>query len=166
MIPFDSMEAMRSGVYASTDWSYIAGMIDGDGSIYFNSPSKKSWYCPRLDISSIYKPTIEWLANKFIEVRIWRYMCERIQTGRKHPTWIVQTGGRKAFKTLIPLLEPFLKTKQQHIQVVKQFIQLREKDKPIVLTRNQKGQIQTTRFPYNQKELELVQTLKKLNEMI
>jgi len=105
------------------DWSYIAGFVDGEGSLML-SPTPKSKWCPfqpRLRISNTNLDVIKWLQQK-----IGGFIKTREETNNRKQIWYLVVNGTK----LLPVLEnmlPYLKVKKKHAELLIRYIKLRKK---------------------------------------
>ena len=101
------------------DRAYLAGLIDGEGSIYvgaFGPERKRSCY-PAVAIGMTDKAIIEWVAGHFA-VKV-SYVCKR-----KNPKWLdqyfVRLSGKRA-QILCRVLLPYLKVKRRQAELVLTF---------------------------------------------
>lgn len=102
------------------DRAYLAGLVDGEGSIYvgaFGPHRKRSCY-PAFAIGMTDRGIIEWVAG-VLGTSV-SYVCKRT----KNPTWkdqhFVRLTGKRA-QTLCAVLLPYLKVKNQQAKLVLSF---------------------------------------------
>ena len=106
--------------------AYIAGLIDGEGTIYvgYVGPKRRSVY-PHVGVAMTHYDVLQWFGSKIGAGTIKlnnhtnrRRYNERIRTQR--PQFIVKIFGRKA-QLLCQRILPYLKVKQQQARLVTQF---------------------------------------------
>lgn len=105
--------------------SYIAGIIDGEGSIGLQKNKKSECvnginYVPRLRIGMIDKEFIEWLKNSFGG---WIY--HRKQNGNNKDSYTWQVEG-KVMKEIIKKVYPYLRIKKKHAEIIMKFWKTKE----------------------------------------
>lgn len=103
------------------DKAYIAGLIDGDGSIHMTRKTKTGTFYTFVTIGMCDKDVIEWLAEKFgnkaIEVI---YKPKESFNKEPRPIYYIRLQGRRAC-LLCELLHPHLKVKKKHAEVLMEY---------------------------------------------
>ncbi|HEY5631631.1 MAG TPA: LAGLIDADG family homing endonuclease [Nitrososphaeraceae archaeon] len=133
------------------DKSYIAGFIDGEGSIFISCTKRKSkWldYSPMLCITNSNKEVLEWI-KKMLD----RGVITKSST-RKNIKWKTCYSYIKNGVGLLPILNliiPYLKVKKKQAELLRQFILLR-------LEREWGSKF------YSKEEIDIYTELKKLNK--
>lgn len=129
--------ANRTLRLSKTDKAYIAGIIDGEGTIRLHKDSRRGILCePRVSIASTNRDLLEWLKNK---------LCTAA-----HITRFELYINNYDTMPLLKAVKPYLRIKKKQADLVLEFIDLR-------LARKQWGVLHT------QRELEIVQEVYRLN---
>jgi len=96
--------------------AYIAGLVDGEGSIHATRKEKKGTYYPFLCITMTHKPVIEWLATK-VANRAYYCAVPKEHQERRKPAYSFRLQGRRA-QLLCKRIMPFLRVKAEHAKVL------------------------------------------------
>jgi hypothetical protein len=109
-------------MWKDTEISYLAGIIDGEGSIYIQQraikPSGYISYFPRFQIVNTDRQLMEWIHNKFGGLI---YDKPRI---KHNPKWRMQIEWfttRSLMDKLLPLIIPYLIIKKPHAMIMQDF---------------------------------------------
>jgi hypothetical protein len=132
--------------------SWLAGFVDGEGSIGFDKiSSKKNCHVPHVTLTNCHKPTIERVSNILLGlgIRCWVVSPKSRRNPKWKQDWIVVVRGLRRTKPLLEFLIPHLFTKRQQAESVLEFIKER-------LSKSQKA-------PYGDKEIGIIQLLHDLN---
>lgn len=107
-------------MWSTAELAYLAGLIDGEGSIYIQSRKRPDAidYFPRFQIVNTDKKMIDWVyktfgGNMFSKSR-----------AKHNPKWKLQWEWfttRKLMDQLMPLLLPYLITKKPHVEIMLKF---------------------------------------------
>ena len=105
--------------------AYLAGIIDGEGSIDIQKSKKDSCitgyhYSPRLRIGMIDEKFITWLKNSF-----GGYVFKRTGYGNNSDSWTWQVSG-KIMKEIIIKIYPYLRIKKEHAEIIMKFWKTKE----------------------------------------
>lgn len=101
--------------------AYIAGLVDGEGSIHMTKRDIRRTAYPYVCITMTHKGVIEWLAEKFGNTAM--YIAPSQERGFKNPTrpaYSCRLGGKRA-KLLCKVLTPYLKVKSKHAKVLARY---------------------------------------------
>jgi LAGLIDADG DNA endonuclease family protein len=107
-------------MWTIAELSYLAGIIDGEGSIYIQS-RKRSYaidYFPRFQIVNTDKKLMDWIYSKFGGNL---FQKNRI---KHNPKWRLQYEWfttRKLMDQLLELIIPYLICKKEHAQIMLEF---------------------------------------------
>jgi len=107
-----------------TELAYIAGIVDGEGTISLHGVSKAqqsktgAYYYPFVQIANTNKKLIDWLDEKIpIKHRIYGY---NRNPDKQKPSWLMQLRGTYAV-ALAEMLEPLLIVKQRQAQILLEY---------------------------------------------
>lgn len=133
------------------DLAYIAGIIDGEGSIsaHRNGNKKGLWYTPRLSVYNTDSDLIYWIRDCFQACGAGVYINEHLREHGRKKQYVLQVHRLKSLLLILPLIIPFLKQKKQRAEWLLEFCQRRVGAKPGTL--------------YQERELELVALLFEAN---
>jgi hypothetical protein len=109
----------------AVDFSYLAGIIDGEGTITVSrqprSTCRRPYFCPRVLVSNTSEALMTWIAERF--------PVGRVRVGRYSPS----KGGKKAVyrwdvenRALRPLLKrllPYLVVKRRNAELLLEWVQ-------------------------------------------
>ncbi|MCD6284136.1 hypothetical protein J7J12_02680 [bacterium] len=127
------------------EWGYLAGIVDGEGTITVDKCSRENSYHPKIAITTTNRNLAEWLDKKL------NATCTL--SGENHPFWKTKyecfIHGYKC-KPILENILPFLKIKDRHARLLIEFIEIRLSRKSI--------------SAHNKKEEEIVMQLKRLNK--
>lgn len=101
--------------------AYIAGLVDGEGSIHMTKRDNRRTAYPYVCITMTHKGVIEWLASKFGNSAL--YVAPPQKRGFKNltqPAYSCRLGGKRA-KLLCAVLMPYLKVKIEHAKILAQY---------------------------------------------
>jgi len=141
--------------------SWLAGFIDGEGSIGFDKTSKKDFHYPHVIITSTHKPTIERVVEILSAIGVQCWVTKHTVKNPKHKQdWNVIIRGLKRVKPLLDIIIPHLFTKREQAQAILDFTNYRlslpshtpygGKEKSIIARLHQlnhRGPSETTRAP-------------------
>lgn len=106
------------GFITRSDAAYIAGLIDGEGSIYVMRHTGKNGttFYPAISISMTSRPVLDWLAD---------LLCVSVSTVSRTPAkwrdqFMVRIHGKKAV-ALAARIGPFLKVKHEQALLIAEF---------------------------------------------
>lgn len=107
-------------MWSDVQLAYLAGIIDGEGSIYIQTQiredRKSAIYNSHFKVANTDKKMIDWLHNIFGGTQ---YVKKR-----NNPKWRTQYewfAGIKLTDNLLPLIIPFLVTKKEHAKIMVEF---------------------------------------------
>ncbi len=104
-----------------TDWAYIAGIIDGEGSILFQNSGKHK--VVHLSISNTDLNVLEWIKNKLKEGTIYEKI--RYSSNWKQ-CYVWRTAAHKVVYSILIKMLPYLKIKRDKAIKSITFIQNKE----------------------------------------
>ena len=124
-------EAFRPNVYAKCDpteveTSYVAGIIDGEGTISFKRQEGRNrnfYLTPILSVSNTDLPMVERLVEITGNGAI--RLLKRLE--KKHKTAYLWELSTSQIQRVLPCIEPFLVTKRERAQLVLEYFELQEK---------------------------------------
>ena len=131
--------------------SWLAGFVDGEGSIGFDkATSKKDLHYPTITITNTHLPTIERIATilSTCGIRFWVSTPNHRNSKWKSYRVVVIRGLRRV-KPFLELIIPYLYTKKEQALKVLEFANYRLSLPP--------------KAPYGDKEKEMIAALRKLN---
>jgi len=91
-----------------TDWAYIAGIIDGEGSIFIQKNGKSKYKIVTLTVSNIDLEMLEWMKNKLNAGAIYILKCH--PNRKQCYKW--QNSAHKVVYTILIKMLPYLKIKR------------------------------------------------------
>jgi hypothetical protein len=107
-------------MWTDTQLAYLAGIIDGEGSVYIQRRMDNGTWCywPRFQITNTNRSLMDWIHKTFGGLIY--------DKPRKHhnPLWKMQIEWFTKISLmdqLLPLLHPFLINKKQHVEVMIEF---------------------------------------------
>lgn len=107
---------------------WLAGLIDGDGSIGIHKQphNGNGHLVPAVSICTSCLRTYAHLNAVFDEIGIGRHWTQRNnKSGAWATVWVLQVRGMKRCKPLLEMLRPYLVTKQQEADLLLEFIRQR-----------------------------------------
>jgi hypothetical protein len=135
---------IRLDLLSETEIAYIAGILDGEGSIHI-SLTNQGTFLQRLGISNTNKNLIRWLNRKIGSDYIHSFKYKKRRT-----CYSLCFEKRERVEILLKTFLPFLIVKRKQAEVMLEYIALRQQHlKP--------------NDPYTNRELTLYLELKKLN---
>lgn len=107
--------------YKETDIAYLAGIIDGEGSIYIgnfscNPKTKTPYYQTNIQVTNTDKPLIDWLQCTFGGLISKRTRKQHAENSRKQA--YVWTASGERLTHLCELLLPFLICKRKQAEIM------------------------------------------------
>lgn len=114
----------RCKTLSDAEAAYIAGFIDGEGTISLNRLFKKHphpTFYPLVRIDNVNKEVLTWI-NERIGGRLHHIIEKRINHQNK---WRLDTARTLEITELLKQLIPFLKVKRKHAEVLFEFCELR-----------------------------------------
>lgn len=132
-------------------WAYVAGIVDGEGTLCFRCTSKRQTHpLARVSISNTSLELLtrikSFLATCKIDGRIYRQPCR----GNRRQSWLLQVQKRDDIYDLCVALKPYLIVKHRQCNLILEFIHLRRCE-------GDKG------TAFRDRELELYKIVKMLN---
>jgi hypothetical protein len=152
-----------------TDLAYLAGIIDGEGTISFQKNHHvkcwRGWQInPRVGISNTSVPMINYLKNFFEKIKI-AYSCSAKQENRKKTAYVLQVSRHSHILRLLDLVTPFLIAKKKQASLLKEWIDIQNKRHNSMYTRSSEtGQITGARRQnYTERQMDIYEEVKELN---
>jgi hypothetical protein len=108
-------------MWKDTEIAYLAGMIDGEGSIYIQRRITKAGYMsyfPRFQVVNTNQEVMEWIQNTFGGNLYKKPRTKHNEKWRLCFEWFSTVG---VMDELLPLIIPYLIIKKQHALVMMQF---------------------------------------------
>lgn len=107
--------------YNKNDLAYIAGFIDGEGSIHFNRKNdrEKPYVRPVLNISQSDKSILEWISKK-LNVGNVNTIYQTLNIPFRKKAYHIQYGDRQAYE-VIKLVYPYLRVKRKQADLIIKF---------------------------------------------
>lgn len=102
--------------------AYIAGLIDGEGSIHMTKRDARRTAYLYVCVTMTHKPTIEWLSEKFGNKAVYVAPPKNRPglLGKTKPAYSCRLGGKRA-KLLSQVLIPYLITKLGHAKLAMEY---------------------------------------------
>ena len=137
------------------EWSYIAGIFDGEGTAQIQTHRRKNksglgfGISPRIQIPNTDKGLIDWIHQKIPEFTLWT----RSPRKKEHSiSYVLVLSKPEHIIEFISYIQPYLIIKKEHCLVVRNFCSLRlDKRKINKIAR------------YGEEEIEMYKQLKILN---
>lgn len=100
--------------------AYLAGIIDGEGTVYIQKVDRKTFfdYFPRIQIISTNKDLIVWIKDIFGGIVTSRDRSNENRNWRLQHTWYT---SRKIMDILLPFILPYLIIKKNQVEVMIEF---------------------------------------------
>ena len=100
--------------------AYLAGIIDGEGTIYIQKVDRKTFfdYFPRIQIVTTNKELMYWIKDTFGGIVSFRDRSTENRNWKPQYTWYTT---RKIMDILLPLIHPFLIIKKKHVEIMIEF---------------------------------------------
>lgn len=136
--------------------AYLAGIIDGEGTIGIVKSNKKNWnpqYSAGIGIGMSDKETVETLLKMFTPDR--KLLIECVPNRKTIYRWRVI--GNKAVPPILKIFLPYLRIKREQAEIVIKFCETRKSD------RTKTGKTHFTTPEELQRREEFYQKIKKLN---
>lgn len=108
------------------DRGYLAGLIDGEGTIRIVRALKK-WYAPFIQITNTDKRVMDWLQDLLGKKSVGRLYAEK--KGRKpnfKPKFVYNIASVQGVKQILEQIVDILKIKKQQALLVLEFIKMKE----------------------------------------
>lgn len=107
-------------MWSNTDLAYLAGIIDGEGTIFIQRRMDNgTWtYWSRMQVVNTYKPLIEWIYSTFGGLM---YTVNRSKPNRIRKTQYQWYTRISLVDVLIPKVYPYLINKKQHAEIFMEF---------------------------------------------
>ncbi len=112
---------------SETTAAYLAGLTDGDGSIYVTRTNRLRTVYPAVTWAMTHKPTIDWVADTFELGAVHHNNHTNMRTGETSwgkskfkAQWRTTVGGTRAAKLCRRML-PYLHTKREQAELVLRF---------------------------------------------
>lgn len=128
-----------------TDLAYLAGIIDGEGSLaaHRNGNKKGLWYTPRLSIYNTDLQLIEWCRDVLAELGAGSHIGSHVREHGRRVQYVLTIQRLKALRVCLPHIIPFLKQKRFRGELLLEFCERRE----------------DRRTPYEPRDLDIVAML-------
>ena len=107
---------------ADTNWDYIAGFIDGEGS--FTIACQDTYYHPRLSISQNTLEVLEKMQELFTLHGITSYISKESHMPRGNTWYNLRVNARESLLKICNFLEKRLIVKEKQLLVIKRLLQL------------------------------------------
>lgn len=137
---------------STEEWAYIAGIIDGEGTISVIRVAKRNHYAlrPQVQITNTHEPLFRWLVDKLGIGIVKRNRDDTRDWFKQTPktSYVMTVPGYRCY-SILQYIEPFLIIKKEHAQIVMQFIESRAQ--------------QPYNGPYTQNEIDLWLRVRALN---
>lgn len=114
------LAARRTLNLRKEEWSYLAGIIDGEGMVTIERQRRSNSFHPKLAVTTTNRNLSDWLQK--------RVNATCVISQNNHPTWKTKYECFLHGYNCKPVLEnilPFLKIKQRHAKLAMEFIELR-----------------------------------------
>ncbi len=124
-----------------TDWAYLAGIIDGEGSVcickagYNNyadktHPNGRVQLRPTISIVNTDKTLIEWIVDTLANINVHCKIVTLKSQRRKKwkPCYHIQVVGFDNLQKIAKVVRPFLKVKAKKLELLEEFISIRQSD--------------------------------------
>lgn len=108
-------------MWKDTEIAYLAGIIDGEGSVYIQkriTPAGSISYFPRFQVVNTNQEVMTWIKNTFGGLL---YSKPRMKHNAKWKTQIEWFTTRRLLDQLLPLIIPHLIIKKRHAVIMMQF---------------------------------------------
>lgn len=136
--------------FQDTEFAYLAGILDGEGTITilrtWKKPRQSDILQPQVSIYNTDTTLIDWLRER-VGFKIGGRNRAQADKGNKM-VWFMQIWGLKTWGVVEPLL-PYLKIKLPHAKVLMAFVEHRATS--------------PYNAPYNQKDIALYEEMQRLN---
>jgi len=106
---------------------YIAGLIDGEGTIRLHVIRSRNLYYPEVCISNTQEELMEWLLNKlpFGSVQKQTFDDNRPEFLGRYTIYRYAVSNMYDVKRLLEVVKPFLVLKKKHAELILRFIEIR-----------------------------------------
>lgn len=101
---------------SDVELAYIAGLIDGEGSLSLNR--NKKYFKPCMRIANTYRPVLEWVRE-----RIGGKVYIRVRKNPKHKTLFVHYLQCKELQAFLPIITPYLIIKFPQALLIADYLQ-------------------------------------------
>jgi len=108
---------------SETDLAYLAGFIDGEGSIHI-SIQHEEWFQPIISVSNSHKETMGWISSVLGAKCVYQY-DKRPESGNWKSMYLASITGQRKILRLLQLIHPYLKTKKVQAKLMMAFCELR-----------------------------------------
>lgn len=107
-------------MWKQTELAYLAGIIDGEGTIYIQKVNRKTFfdYFPRIQIVTTTPNLMYWIRDTFGGIVTCRDRSTENRNWKPQYTWYTT---RKIMDQLLPLLHPYLIVKKKQVEVMIEF---------------------------------------------
>lgn len=108
---------------------WLAGIIDGDGSIglHCQPQRKRITYVPSISLTTSCQKTKNFLRQLFKNIGVGMHITERTPPNKKwNKVWVFETRGFKRVGKLLFIIQEYLITKFRDAEIVSEFIAYRQ----------------------------------------
>ncbi len=136
------------------EWAYLAGIVDGEGSISFRRRKGKNCIIlePKVSITTTSLELVNWIKNKLPNIR-----C-RIEKDHRNPRWKprheLYYQKHSGVYSFLKGIYPYLIIKKKHAELMLEFIEIRK---------NAKWGNRWHGTGYSSREFEIEREIRKLN---
>ena len=112
---------MASILISQTELAYLAGFIDGEGTITLNYRRDRDSFQPLISITNTDKMIIEWLANIFSGGGITEYNSTHTHSFKyenRKTLYVYQLGRQSEIVKLLESILPYLKVKKKRAELL------------------------------------------------
>jgi hypothetical protein len=106
--------------YTTTDLAYLAGIVDGEGSISMGSYAVTSIGTPQfttyLSVTNTNKDMIDWLVNKF-GTKSYARTAKQLAKNSRRPVWLWQITGDRLLHICEEIL-PYIVAKRRQVEIM------------------------------------------------
>lgn len=106
--------------------AYLAGMIDGDGSISFSADRDARIFTPGLTIYNTDTLLFDWIGERldFLRPYLVVYRGRQLKIRKEPKCWQLRFSRRSGLKQILDLLLPFLVLKRRRAELVLEFLRI------------------------------------------
>jgi len=110
-----------------TDLAWLAGFVDGEGTIGVYFIRQQGTYRPCFEVCSANGHAIERVVKIASQVGVMLHVLQRPPNDRsKYTTWYARTTRHAGVEKILAALEPFLVVKAPHARLTLQFVRSRQ----------------------------------------
>ena len=140
-----------------TDLAWLAGFVDGEGSIGVHFIRAQGTYRPCFEVCSVNGHAIERVVSIASSLGVNLHIVQKLPSERsRYNVWIARTTQFAGVEKILASLEPYLTIKQPHARLTLRFVRSRQ-DKGVG------GRGKTRQIPYSDFEKRTVEEIQALN---